>query len=98
MALHQAVQTRTGLRIMEGSAADLAGAGVQFVEVVLGPHNPFVGDIVAATSFGQHYGVSILAIRRKGRQTESAACIEPPAESELDRRFSLQRFSLDRWP
>jgi hypothetical protein len=53
-----------------GDAPDLAGKDLQFVEVVLSHDNGFVGDVVAQTSFGQHYGCSLLAMRRRGDRSQ----------------------------
>eukprot|EP00283_Hemiselmis_rufescens_P021007 CAMPEP_0173438824 /NCGR_PEP_ID=MMETSP1357-20121228/20619_1 /TAXON_ID=77926 /ORGANISM="Hemiselmis rufescens, Strain PCC563" /LENGTH=387 /DNA_ID=CAMNT_0014404145 /DNA_START=1 /DNA_END=1164 /DNA_ORIENTATION=- len=50
---------------------------MEFVEVVLGNKNPFVGDIVAESSFGQHYRCSMLALRHKGRVKPEAIASIP---------------------
>lgn len=76
MALHNSINNGEGLKILETTAEDLAGEGIEFVEVVLSQRSPFVGDVLAASSLGQHYGISILAIRKKGQQIEQVAFVE----------------------
>ena len=89
MALHNSINNGVGLRILEGSE-NLASEGLEYVEVVLSQRNPFVGDIVAASSLGQHYGISILAIRQKGQQTEQVTRRAPPAKLLCPRLLAAQ--------
>ncbi len=52
--IHTCSGLTKGLKILGWSADDLVGEGMEYVEVVLGDRNPFVGQVVASTTFSQH--------------------------------------------
>jgi len=104
ITLHKGIaDSAETLKVLDTDPAHLAGEGMDFVEVVIGNRNPFVGDSVATQSFGQFYGLSILAVRRKGREGEAVSTIEPksPSVRPMDRQLSGlsmggSRFSVDK--
>eukprot|EP00960_Hanusia_phi_P037983 753231-Hanusia_phi.AAC.1 len=87
MKLHS--EAYRGLVILRGDVPDLAQDGMKFFEVVLSNRNAFVGDVVAHSSFGQFYGCSILALRRKGRSSQPISTLESRSFEDTASRTSL---------
>jgi hypothetical protein len=58
--------------VVSENAASLEG-DLQFYELVLSESNPYTGHVLSSASFGQHYGCSVIALRRRGQKSE---CLE----------------------
>ncbi len=73
MSIHSTANNK-GLVSVAGSAdaASLEG-DLQFYELVLSESNPYTGHVLSSASFGQHYGCSVIALRRRGQKSE---CLE----------------------
>jgi len=78
-----------GLQILGFDSDSLEGDNLHFVEVILSDRNPFVGDVVQQSSFSSHYGVSILALRRKGRTDAEPVSSIPGGPAAKD-HFALR--------
>eukprot|EP00953_Heterococcus_sp_UTEX-ZZ885_P012833 7337-Heterococcus_DN1.PRE.3 len=62
-----------GLTLLDVDAVDLPGRGTDFLELVIGNNNQFVGKSITTlrNNFAEKYGASIIAVRRHNTSTNT---------------------------
>jgi len=57
---------RKGFKLLNWNAAEIAGFGTNFYELVISNHNPFLGKSALDSDFMEFYGVKTVAVRERG--------------------------------
>jgi hypothetical protein len=66
------------------------------MQVVVSSQNKFVGNVLASTTFGMHYGCSLLALRPRGNNSQPLSSLSTPALRSQNRGTpALPAFLLD---
>ncbi len=66
------------------------------MQVVVSSQNKFVGNVLASTTFGMHYGCSLLALRPRGNCSHPLSTLSTPALRSQSRATpALPAFLLD---